>query len=124
MNRTLFWIFASLSIACGAAETGSGGGIDGGDAAIALVRRALEEHRAYPPEQMRLLMFFADPAEDGSVEVSARWNNRKIPGADPDVAPMAAMFRVGRDRKTIEWLDVLEGDYRPFARFLEGRREP
>lgn len=106
--------------------TGQREGVESDDRqmwAIELVRKALVENRAYPPDQMRVLMFFTEALEDGTTDVEVRWNNSKIPGADPNVAPMAAMFHVLRDRKTIEWLDVLEGDYRPFENFLKRQRE-
>lgn len=68
------------------------------------------------------LRFSIDPSDEpGWDVVEFREVHRPGSGFDPDVSPRVATFRVSLDRKRIEWLTDLTGEWTDLARFYESR---
>lgn len=91
------------------------------DDALSTLRNQVTKDTLYP--QMECVNVFVEEESSKSFTVAIRENHNPHCGGDPDVAPVIDRFRISRTKKTIEWYDVIDDDYRPYAEAVERRKQ-
>lgn len=94
-----------------------------GNWGIEVVREALSKDKVLPEKTLREGLFFLASGYDPAT-IEVRFDNSKVEGADPNVAPMFRIFRVALKDKTVEAYDPVDDKWLAWGDFLKAAAQP
>lgn len=93
------------------------------DAAIKLLVAKTTAARLYLWAKEGCLVYDTERCgRDGRVEIAIHENHKPSCGGDPATAPRVDGYRIDTRTGTIEWFDIVDGEYAPFEKAIEARR--
>jgi hypothetical protein len=82
--------------------------------------RVLPVYRAHTKPEC--VTFMAEGELNRHFDIAIREKHNEKCGGDPATAPVRDRFRVLRGTRTVQWYEPVNGEYVPFERFLQSRR--
>lgn len=89
-------------------------------ASLAASRKQIEKDRLYP--RMDCLQFVPEDKDVETISFAVREIHSETCGGDPDTAPVVDRYRVNRRTNELEWYDVLNDEFLPYAEALKAKK--